>query len=424
MKTRVLPGAMLGIIGGGLHSWLFTVTARQMGYRVAVLSPDADCPAGQIANFSISAPREDVEAVANLARNVAAVTVDLEDFSVEAAEAAARRAPLRPGPRVMQVTQHRGLEKQYLRQRGLPVAPFAEIDSLETLRDALTRLGTPAVLKVAQAGGGGRRQFVIRSSSQAEEAWKAIGRRQSVLEKRLDIHREFAVVVAHSACGEMVTYGPILSMERHGHRDSWVAPADLPKAVTDRAVQLARFIACRLEAIGLLCVELFLTGDGQLLVNQLVPRPHDCGHLTLNGHATSQYEQLVRATCGLPLGPADQLRPAATVSLPGDLCQDGEPDWARVFDVPGTYLHLYDGKRLRPDQSLGHITALAPESRRALSRAVTARDVLRTVRAAGPRAVQVWSSDSVEDARMGSAASAGIGSPGGASVEPPARRIA
>ncbi len=162
MKTRILPGAMLGIIGGGLHSWLFTMTARQMGYRVAVLSPDADCPAGQIANFSISAPREDVDAVANLARNVAAVTVDLEDLSVEAAEAAARRAPLRPGPRVMQVTQHRGLEKQYLRQRGLPVAPFAEVDSLETLRDALTRIGTPAVLKVG--AGRLRRPAAVRDS--------------------------------------------------------------------------------------------------------------------------------------------------------------------------------------------------------------------------------------------------------------------
>ncbi len=222
----------------------------------------------------------------------------------------------------------------------------------------------------------------------------------------------------------MVTYGPILSMERHGHRDFWVAPADLPKAVTDRAVQLARFIACRLEVIGLLCVEMFLTGDGQLLVNQLVPRPQDCGHLTLNGHATSQYEQLVRATCGLPLGPADQLRPAATVSLPGDLCQGGEPDWARVFDVPSTYLHLYGRKKLQRDHSLGHITALAPEPRRALSRAITARDVLRTVRVAGPRAARVLSSDSAEDAQTGSAASGGIGSPGGASVEPPARRIA
>jgi len=218
----------------------------------------------------------------------------------------------------MRVAQHRGLQKKYLRQRGFPVVPFVEISSLRMLCEALQGFKTPAVLKAAQAGCGGRRQFLIHSPLQAEEAWAAIGRRPSVLEKWIDIHRELTVVVVHSPSGEIMTYGPIQSTYHRGLLDASASPAELPRWMTDRTIQLARDIACRLDVIGVLCVEMFLTDDYELLVNQLVPRLHDSGHLTLNAHVTSQFEQLVRAICGLPLGPGNQLRPAATVGLRGD----------------------------------------------------------------------------------------------------------
>lgn len=374
MNKTILPGALLGIIGGGEHSRMLTLAARQMGYRVAVLSPEDDCPAAPFANLAICASWDDVDAVADLARNTAAVAVETDDLSAEAAEVAARRVPLRPGPPVMRVAQHRGRQKGFLRQRGFPVLPYVEIGSLRMLCEALREFKTPAVLKAAQAGHGGQKPFLIHSPLQAKEAWAAIGRRPSILEKWIHIHRELAVIVAHSPSGEMATYGPIQRMYHRGHLDASASPADLPKKMADRAVQLARDIASRLDVIGVLGVEMFVTDDYELLVNQFVPRPHDSGHLTLNAHATSQSEQLVRVMCGLPLGPANQLRPAATVSLRGDLWRDGEPDWAKALEVPGTHLHLYGKRNPRPSRRMGHITALAEESRTALARAITARE--------------------------------------------------
>lgn len=424
MKTMILPGALLGIIGGGLHSWLFAHAARRMGYRVALLSAEADCPAAQIANLAISAPREDVDAVADLARNVAAVVVDVEDLSAEAAEVAARRAPLRPGLRVMPVAQHRAREKRYLQQLGLPVAPFADIDSLATLRGALTQLGLPAVLKVAQRGSAARRQFTIQSPLQAAEAWKALGWQPSILEPWLDIQQELAVIVARSPCGDMVTYGPILNTYRRGRCDSSRAPADLPKAVSERAIQLARFLSGRLKITGLLCVEMFLTGGGELLVNRLVPRAHDSGYLTLHAHATSQYEQLVRATCGLPLGSVEQLRPAATVGLLGELWQDGEPDWAKAFKIPGTCLHLYAKRNPRPDERMGHLGASAGDSRRALVRASTAREVLRKPRSTIWRPAAVSNGPRPASLALPAAARADSAAVAGPRAAAPTRRIA
>ena len=404
MNKTVLPGALLGVIGGGEHSRMVTLAARRMGYRVAVLSPEAECLAEPFANLALCASLDDVDAVADLARNVAAVAVDVENLPADTAEVAARRVPLRPGRRVMRVTQHRGLQKRYLRRRGFPVLPFVEIGSLRMLHEALQGFKTPAVLKVAQIGCGGRRRFLIHSPLQAEEAWAAIGRRPAVLEKWIDIHRELSVIVAHSSSGEMVTYGPIHNMYRYGVLDASVLPASVPKGVTDRAVQLAREIACRLGAIGVLCVEMFLTDDYELLVNQLVPRPHGSGHLTLNAHATSQCEQLVRTMCGLPLGPADLLCPAATVSLRGELWRDGEPDWTRAFGVPGTHLHLYGKRNPQPGRTMGHITVLAREPRTALARAITAREALRPMSSAGWRAARVFSEGAAKSARVEPAA--------------------
>ncbi len=391
MNKTILPGALLGVIGGGENSRMLTLAARRMGYRVAVLSPEADCVAGPFANLAICASLDDVDAVADLARNVAAIAVEVANLPSESAEVAARRTPLRPGRRVLRVTQHRGLEKRYLRRRGFPVVPFVEIGSLRMLQEALQEFRTPAVLKAAQAGCGGRRQFLIHSPLQTEEAWTAIGRRPSVLEKWIDIHRELTVIVAHSPSGDMVTYGPIHSMYRYGVLDASVWPAGVPRSVTDRAIQLARDIACRLDVIGVFCVEMFLTDDYQLLVNQLVPRPHGSGHLTLNAHVTSQYEQLVRTMCGLPLGPANPLCAAATVSLRGEMWQDDEPDWTRALEVPGTHLHLYGKQNPQPGRTMGHITVLAREPRTALARAITAREALGPTTAAGWRATRVFS---------------------------------
>ncbi len=372
----IAPGAALGVLGGGQLGRMFALAARRMGYRVHVLSPDADGPCAQVADVAVVAPYDDLDAVADFARDVAAVTFEFENVSRAAAETAARFAPVRPGGDVLHVTQHRLREKGALTAHGLPVTPYRAVRTPAELETAVAALGTPAVLKTAAWGYDGHGQALIRAPGDAADAWARLRTDEAVLEAFVDFERELSLVCARGADGTFVHFGLLANDHRDHILDVTVSPADVPARVEADAVEIARAVTAALDVVGVLCVELFLRRDGTLLINELAPRPHNSGHLTIDAFAPCQFELQVRALCGLPLVAPVRLRPAAMVNLLGDLWTDGEPDWAAALALPETRLHLYGKAEARPRRKMGHLTALGDTPAEARARALEARDRL------------------------------------------------
>jgi 5-(carboxyamino)imidazole ribonucleotide synthase len=355
---------------------MFAIAARRMGYRVHTLSPDDDTPTGQVADREIKAAYDDLDAVRDFARGVAVVTFEFENVSAAAAEAAAKHAPVRPAGTVLHTTQNRLREKGFLRRAGFPVAPFAAVRSAEELEQAVREIGTPAVLKTAGWGYDGKGQAKIATPGEAAAAWSALGTDEAVLEAFVDFEREVSVIAARGLDGSCACFGVLANDHRNHILDVSVAPAPVPPAVERDAVEIARGILEALEVVGVLCVEMFLTRDGRLLVNELAPRPHNSGHLTFDACVTSQFEQQLRAICGLPLGGTGLLRPAAMANLLGDLWRDGEPDWAAACAFPEVKLHLYGKAAPRPGRKMGHLTALAGSPEEARQLVLQAREAL------------------------------------------------
>lgn len=353
------PGATLGILGSGQLGRMLALAARQMGYRIHVFSPERHSPTGQVADLEISAPYDDLDAVRAFARQVNVITFEFENVPAATAAAAAEYAPLRPDGRVLHVTQNRRREKSFLAQAGLPVTPFVPVDDLAALEAGLAHLGCPAVLKTAAFGYDGKGQVRIDSAAGAAPAWAAIGSRAAVLEAFMPFEQELSVVAARGQDGGFAHYGVIKNRHQNHILDLSVAPAPLPEAVTAAAVELARAAVEALEVVGVLCVELFLASDGRLLINELAPRPHNSGHLTIDACQTGQFEQQLRAVCGLPLGSTRQMQPAAMANLLGDLWQQGPPNWAAACAFAGVKLHLYGKLEARPGRKMGHLTAVA-----------------------------------------------------------------
>ncbi len=376
MERIIPPGATVGVLGSGQLGRMFAIAARRMGYRVHTLSPDTDTPTGQVADREIVAAYDDLDAVRDFARGVDVVTFEFENVSAAAAEAAAEHAPVRPAGSVLHTTQHRLREKGFLANAGIPVAPFAPVRSLEELEAALGALGTPAVLKTAGWGYDGKGQVKIASPGEAAAAWGAIGGEEAILETFVDFDREVSVVAARGLDGAFAHFGVIENRHQRHILDVSIAPAAVPPAVERAAVEIARGILEGLGVVGVLCVEMFLKTDGRLLVNELAPRPHNSGHLTFDAAVTSQFEQQLRAICGLPLGSPELLRPAAMANLLGDLWASGEPDWAAACRYPDVKLHLYGKAAARPGRKMGHLTALAATPEAALAKVVAARRAL------------------------------------------------
>lgn len=370
------PGATVGVLGSGQLGRMFAIAARRMGYRVHTLSPDDDTPTGQVADREIQAAYDDLDAVRAFARGVAVVTFEFENVSAAAAEAAAEHAPVRPAGAVLHTTQNRLREKGFLRRAGFPVTPFAAVRSPEELARAVAGIGTPAVLKTAGWGYDGKGQAKIATPGEAAAAWSALGTDEAILEAFVDFEREVSVVGARGLDGAFAHFGVIANDHRNHILDVSVAPAPVPPAVARAAVEIARGILEALEVVGVLCVEMFLTREGGLLVNELAPRPHNSGHLTFDACVTSQFEQQLRAICGLPLGGTGLLRPAAMANLLGDLWQDGEPDWATACRFPEVKLHLYGKAKPRPGRKMGHLTALAADPEEARRIVLAAREAL------------------------------------------------
>jgi 5-(carboxyamino)imidazole ribonucleotide synthase len=372
----ILPGAVVGVLGSGQLGRMFAIAARQMGYRVHTFSPETDTPTGQVADLEITAPYDDLDAVRDFAENVHVVTFEFENVPALAVEAAAHCAPVRPSGSVLHVTQHRLREKSFLKQNGFPVAPFRPVNSLDQLRSAVEQIGCPAIMKTAVSGYDGKGQVTLANRADAEAAFAATGSQEKILEAFIDFELEFSIVAARGQDGSFSHWGLIENTHCNHILDLSLAPARVPQATSVQALEIARNLLEMLDVVGVLCIEFFLSRDQRVFINELAPRPHNSGHLTINAALTSQFEQQLRAVCGLPLGATNFLTPAAMANLLGDLWQDGEPNWAVAAACPDVKLHLYGKDQVRPGRKMGHLTALAPSPDAAVERVIHARNLL------------------------------------------------
>jgi 5-(carboxyamino)imidazole ribonucleotide synthase len=375
--SKILPGSTIGILGSGQLGRMLAVAARQMGYRVHVLSPGRDTPTGQVADVEVVAAYGDLEAVRRFAQAVDVVTYEFENVPADTAVTCTQYAPLRPGAHVLRVAQNRLREKQFMQDNDLPVTAFAEVNSLADLEAGLAAVGCPSVLKTAVSGYDGKGQVKIDQPGEAAEAWAMMGERTAVLEAWVAFEREVSVVAARGLDGAFAHYGLIANEHRNHILDVSVAPADVATTIADKAIELARRLMEALDVVGVLCVEFFLTATGDLLINEIAPRPHNSGHLTIEGCVTSQFEQQLRAVCGLPLGDTSTIRPVAMANLLGDLWGNGEPDWTAVLQDARVKLHLYGKKEARPGRKMGHLTALGENVQEAEKRVREARERLK-----------------------------------------------
>jgi len=369
----ILPGAAIGVLGSGQLGRMFAIAARRMGYRVHTFSPDQDTPTGQIADVEVQASYEDLDAVRRFASQVSVVTFEFENVLTTTAEAAAERAPVRPSGSILHTTQQRIREKAFLRGAGLPTTPYREVRSLGDLELAIAELGCPAVLKTAAFGYDGKGQFKVDAPERAAQAWSAIGEQEAVLEAFIDFDREISVVAARGADGQFVHYGATENEHSQHILDLSIAPARVHSDVSEEAVEIARCVLETLGVVGVLCVEFFVTREGKLLINELAPRPHNSGHWTVDAAVTSQFEQQLRAVCGLPLGSTAIHRPAAMANLLGDLWTGGEPNWPAACAFPDVKLHLYGKLEPRPGRKMGHLTALNHDPEAAYRTVLAAR---------------------------------------------------
>lgn len=369
--SPILPPATIGILGGGQLGRMTALAARNMGYGVQVLDPSADCAARPVVDRVVVAAFDDAAGAADLARACDVITIEIEQIGAAALAAARTHAPVRPGPDVLRMVQHRGRQKEWLSTAGFPVGPYARVGSAHELTQARERLGAGLFVKACEGGYDGRSQLRFGAANDdATAAFEELGRRESVAEQSLDLALELSVLVARRPSGDVAVYPPAVN---HHERQvlAWsVLPGELAPEVVRGAQSIARGIAESLALEGILAVEMFLLRDGRLLVNELAPRPHNSYHASELASATSQFEQLVRAACDLPLGDTRTVQPAAIVNLFGDLWLAGRaPDFASALTVPESRLFLYGKHGAKPGRKMGHLAAGGASAAEALSRA-------------------------------------------------------
>jgi 5-(carboxyamino)imidazole ribonucleotide synthase len=371
----ILPGATLGLLGGGQLGRMFTVAARTLGYRVTVLDPDPHSPAAEFATGHLNAAYTDPAALADLARNCAAVTTEFENAPAAALDALAARTVVRPSGSSVAVAQDRRREKGFFAEHGFPVGHFAPLESEADFAAALARVKLPALLKTARLGYDGKGQARIDQPDDLKRAfreWKGV---PCVLEELLALEREISVVLARSEDGAIAAFPVAENRHARGILDLTIAPARVAPRLAEEATALAARLAGELEYVGVLAVEMFVVG-GRLLLNEIAPRPHNSGHYTIDACRTSQFEQQVRVLCGLPLGDPSQHTPAVMLNLLGDIWRGGEPKWEAVLRHAGAHLHLYGKRDARPGRKMGHVTVCVPDAGHALEVALDIRAAL------------------------------------------------
>lgn len=376
LSEPVLPGSTIGIVGAGQLGRMAAVSARQMGYRVHTFTGGAErTPTGQVADLEVAAPFDDLEAMAFFVKGVDVVTFEFENVSTDIAEVAGDAGvPVRPGTEALHIAQNRIREKRFLADAGFPVAPYAEVTTEVDLTRALVDIGCPAILKTAAFGYDGKGQRRIETPEDASAAWAELGRQPCVLEAFVDFRMEASIIAARGLDGTIADYGIFENQHVDHVLDLTIAPGRLAGRGEDQARELMSSLLDELDYVGVLCVELFLTGAGALLINEIAPRPHNSGHLTIEAAVTGQFEQQIRAVCGLPLGPTDFRSPAAMANLLGDMWGSSPLRWDAVLDQPDLHVHLYGKDAARPGRKMGHLTALAPQIGTARAMVLEARE--------------------------------------------------
>ena len=377
-RKVITPGATLGVMGGGQLGAMFAMAAKRMGYRVEAFSDSADCPAAHHCDRVHVGAYDDPAALVAMARGLDVLTFEFENVSAAPLRALAGVVPVRPAPEVLFTTQDRGREKAFLLREGFACAPHRLVRSREELHAAVAAVGLPAVIKTAAFGYDGKGQQKLDAGAGPQEidaAWNSLGACVLIVEAWVDFQCEISVVAARGLDGSTAVFAPTRNHHRHHILDISSVPAGLPAAVLDSAREMAAAVLEKLDVVGVACVEFFVTRDGRVLVNEIAPRPHNSGHLTIFACETSQFEQQVRAICGLPLGSTRQLAPAAMANLLGDCWKNGEPDWAAALTVPGVSLLLYGKGEPRPGRKMGHLTALADSVDEAIANVTRARSL-------------------------------------------------
>ena len=373
----ILPGATVGVVGGGQLGRMFTLQARTMGYRVVVLDPDPQSPAGAVADHHIRAAYDDERALSELSASCSAVTTEFENVPAATLEYLARSALVRPPVSAVAVTQDRIAEKSFLQSHGFATARFRPVRDRDELREALASIPLPALLKTSRLGYDGKGQATIESNESAGRAFEQFGGVACILESRLELERELSVIVARGTDGDVATFPVAENRHQEGILETSVVPARIPDPLANEARRLATEVAEAMAYVGVLGVELFVVCGGGLMVNEMAPRPHNSGHYTMDACSADQFEQQLRTLCGLPLARPWLLSPVAMVNLLGDLWSGGEPRWEEALKRPGVKLHLYGKAEARPGRKMGHLNCLAADPESALALALETRDALR-----------------------------------------------
>jgi 5-(carboxyamino)imidazole ribonucleotide synthase len=367
----ILPDASLGVLGGGQLGRMFTLAAHSMGYRVVVLDPDPHSPAGLIADQHIKADYRDRAALRMLGDECAAITTEFENIPAESLEFLEQYCPVRPCADAVRIAQNRIHEKTFIKQHGLATAPFAAIYETADIDAALAGLQPPLLMKTASMGYDGKGQLPANTADEARIAFRQMGEAPCVIEQRVELEREISVVLARNINGETAIYPVAENRHENGILDTTIVPSSADAATTAAAIDMARHLADAMNYCGVLAVEFFCTRQGELLINEIAPRPHNSGHFTVDACATSQFEQQVRMMCGLRPSNTQLLSAVVMTNLTGDIWGTSEPAWQHVLNEPGAHLHLYGKREARPGRKMGHINCLADDVDSALE--ITAR---------------------------------------------------
>jgi 5-(carboxyamino)imidazole ribonucleotide synthase len=369
VSTPLLPGSTIGVLGGGQLGRMMALAARRMGFRIVVLDPTPNGPTAQVADGAVVGGLEDVEAARRLARQADVITLDTEHVRADLLAELEAITPVRPGASVLRTIQDRQVQKQFLDGLGLPQAAWAPATGPEELAAALARLGRPAIIKARREGYDGKGQVRIEPGDDPAAMVAKLGGAPAVAEALVPFAREISVVLARGLTGERRLYPIAENVHRRHILHTTRAPAPIAPAVRAEAERIAVTVAEALGHVGVMAVEMFELPDGRLLVNEIAPRTHNSGHYTYGACATSQFEQHVRAICGLPLGDPRPLSGAVMLNLIGDLWRDGQPPWHEVFALPEARLHLYGKDTPAPGRKMGHVLLLDDDTDRALATA-------------------------------------------------------
>lgn len=375
--AAIQPGGTLGVLGGGQLGRMLGIAARRLGYRFAVYSGEEDGPAAQVADHVRVGDYDDEDAIASFAKSVDALTFEFENVPAIAGEVAARHVAVRPSGSLLHTVQNRQREKDGLTGLHLPVAKFRSVRSDEELHQAASAIPGPGVLKTASFGYDGKGQRKIASSGELQSAWNDLGRAPAVLEELVPFESEISVVAVRGEDGDIAIYEPFSNHHEHHILDVTVCPATLSSRTASQVEEIARTTLEGFGVVGVLCIELFLLEDGSLVVNEIAPRPHNSGHLTVDAHRCCQFQSQARAALGLPLGSTQRIGPpAAMANLLGDIWRSGTPNWSAALAVPGVALHLYGKAEPRPGRKMGHLTAFGDTASEAAEKVRGARDLL------------------------------------------------